>query len=122
MSIIYKINFGMSVVQKKICEGISSTTGKPCSKFAVGPNTLKKGTREFLDPRFCQMHQPGMESKRRCVCPYCVYHRSRDKYRKDRELEMEASNRKIEEVNLLARLDGDEVENAYGVRRKRVKN
>lgn len=70
----------MSLVTKKICIAISPWSGKQCKAKAVGPNTLKKGTREFLDDRFCQMHQPGVESKKKCVCPHCHYHRQRDKH------------------------------------------
>jgi hypothetical protein len=61
-------------IQKKICEGVSQWTNKKCEAKAVGPNTLKKGTREFLDSRFCQMHQPGREFKSKCICPYCPFH------------------------------------------------
>lgn len=67
------------IVRKKLCIAVSPWTGKQCKAKAVGPNTLKKGTREFLDDRFCQMHQPGVESKKKCVCPHCHYHRSRDR-------------------------------------------
>ena len=67
------------VIKKRICMAVSPWTGKKCNAKAVGPNTLKKGTREFLDDRFCQMHQPGAESRKKCVCPHCHYHRSRDK-------------------------------------------
>lgn len=68
------------LVRKRICTAVSPWTGEKCKAKAVGPNTLKKGTREFLDDRFCQMHQPGVESKKKCICPHCHYHRSRDKF------------------------------------------
>jgi len=66
-------------VTKRICTAVSPWTGEKCKAKAVGQNTLKKGTREFLDDRFCQMHQPGVESKKKCVCPHCNYHRIRDR-------------------------------------------
>ncbi len=62
------------IYKKRRCQGISAWTGKPCGAKAVGPNTLKRGTREFLDDRYCQMHQPGRESKSKCRCPYCPVH------------------------------------------------
>lgn len=58
-------------VVQKICEGVSYITGKRCEAKAVNENTLRRGTREFLDPRYCQMHQ---ETVKRCECPKCVYH------------------------------------------------
>lgn len=67
-------------IPKKLCCAVSPWSGEQCKAKAVGPNTLKKGTREFLDDRFCQMHQPGREPKKKCTCPHCNYHRSRDKY------------------------------------------
>lgn len=63
------------MIKVRICQGISEWTGQPCSAKAVNENTVKKGTREFLDPRFCQMHQPDKISKKKCVCPHCAYHR-----------------------------------------------
>lgn len=66
------------MIKVRICQGVSEWTGQPCSAKAVNENTVKKGTREFLDPRFCQMHQPDKISKKRCVCPHCIYHRSRE--------------------------------------------
>jgi hypothetical protein len=65
-------------IEKKICKSISSWTGKPCGAKAVNPNTVKKGTRDFLDDNYCQMHQPGMEPKKKCICPHCAYHRAKD--------------------------------------------
>lgn len=67
------------MIKIRICQGISEWTGQPCSAKAVNENTVKKGTREFLDPRFCQMHQPDKISKKKCVCPHCTYHRSMEK-------------------------------------------
>jgi len=66
------------MIKVRICQGVSEWTGQPCSAKAVNENTVKKGTREFLDPRFCQMHQPDKISKKKCVCPHCIYHRSRE--------------------------------------------
>lgn len=66
------------IVNKRLCSAVSEWTGQKCGAKAVGPNTLKRGTREFLDDRYCQMHQPGRKSKKKCVCPHCHYHRSRD--------------------------------------------
>jgi hypothetical protein len=65
-------------IEKKTCKAVSSWTGKTCQAKAVNPNTVKKGTREFLDDDYCQMHQPGMEPKKKCICPHCAYHRSKD--------------------------------------------
>jgi len=64
------------ILKERICQGISQWTGQPCGAKAVGENTLKKGTREFLDPRFCQMHQPGRLSKKKCICPHCTHCRN----------------------------------------------
>ena len=66
-------------ISKKICMAVSPWTGEKCKAKAVNSNTVKKGTKEFLDDRFCQMHQPGVESKKKCVCVHCNYHRTRDK-------------------------------------------
>lgn len=66
------------ISEERICQGFSQWTGQPCGAKAVRENTVKKGTREFLDPKFCQMHQPGRISKKKCICPHCAYHRSRD--------------------------------------------
>lgn len=68
------------ILPKRVCMAISPWTNIKCHAKAVNPNTVKKGTKEFLDERFCQMHQPGMEPKKKCVCPHCNYHRSRDKF------------------------------------------
>ena len=68
------------IISKRLCIAVSPWSGKPCKAKSVNPNTLKNGTREFLDDRFCQMHQPGVESKKKCVCPHCNYHRSKDKF------------------------------------------
>lgn len=65
-------------ITKKLCTAVSLWTNERCKAKAVLPNTVKKGTREFLDDRFCQMHQPGIESKKKCICPHCTYHRSRE--------------------------------------------
>lgn len=70
----------MTLIEKRICQGFSSWTGKPCGAQAVKENTVKPGTREFLDPRYCQMHQPGRVSAKKCTCPKCNYHRLRDHY------------------------------------------
>lgn len=61
-------------IQKRICIKIIALTGKQCGARAVKENTLRKGTKIFLNPNFCQMHQPDTESKRKCVCPMCDYH------------------------------------------------
>ena len=63
-----------------ICKGVSLYTGKPCKHIVVNKFTVNKKTGEFLDPNFCQMHQPGKESSKKCVCKYCAYHRSREIY------------------------------------------
>lgn len=65
------------------CQGESGWTGLRCKAKAVRPYTMKKDrygnpTGEFLDCRFCQMHQPGKVPKKRCTCKYCDYHRSKD--------------------------------------------
>lgn len=67
-------------VSKKICMAVSPWTGERCKAKAVLSNTVKKGTREFLNDNYCQMHQPDRESKKKCVCPHCTYHRSRERY------------------------------------------
>lgn len=77
------------VVKERICQGFSTWTGQPCGAKAVGENTLKKGTREFLDPRFCQMHQPGRLSKKKCVCPHCTHCRSLDRSRQQQQQQNE---------------------------------
>lgn len=69
-----KSNSTLVKIEKNICEHIL-LNGKRCKAQTVGPNTPKKGTREFLDGKFCQMHQPG---KIRCVCSHCPYHRIKD--------------------------------------------
>lgn len=69
------------------CITILPDTGKKCKAQAVHENTFatqtitepngcKKvvRTRDLLDPRFCQMHQPTKVLKRRCKCPYCPVH------------------------------------------------
>lgn len=66
-----------------ICLGVSEWTGLQCKAKAVRPYTVKKDkfgnkTGVFLDCRFCQMHQPGRASKKRCVCKHCDYHRQRE--------------------------------------------
>ena len=66
-----------NTIKKRICQGKSSWTGKPCEAKAVGPNTLRRGTREFLNPNYCQMHQPDKVSRKKCVCPMCDYHRNK---------------------------------------------
>lgn len=68
------------IVSKKVCIAVSPWTGERCKAKAVLSNTVKKGTREFLDDNYCQMHQPGRESKKKCICPHCTYHRSRERY------------------------------------------
>jgi hypothetical protein len=66
-------------MDNKKCQGVSPYTGIACKKLAVKPYTVMKGSEgTFLDIRFCQMHQPGYKSKKKCVCPYCTYHRSRE--------------------------------------------
>lgn len=79
----------MSVCKKPVfkeCSAILPDTGKKCKAQAVHENTFatqtinengcKKviRTRDLLDPRYCQMHQPGRMFKRRCKCPYCPVH------------------------------------------------
>lgn len=60
------------------CKGTSPYTGKRCEAKTVKKYTVDKKTGKFLDTGYCQMHQPGRESRKRCVCPYCAYHRARD--------------------------------------------
>lgn len=54
-------------------------TGGPCSAPNVKENTVKRGTREFMDSRYCQMHQPDREPRKKCKCPQCHYHRGQDR-------------------------------------------
>lgn len=65
------------LIKKNMCT-YEISPGVRCKAKAVNENTVKRGTREFLDPKFCQMHQPGFESKRKCTCPQCAFHRLRD--------------------------------------------
>ena len=68
----------IAIVPKKICMGVSSWTGKKCEAKAVTDRTLKSNSKEFMDSRFCSMHQPDKKSRKKCVCPHCNYHRSKD--------------------------------------------
>ena len=100
------------IVKERICQGISTWTGQPCGAKAVGENTLKKGTREFLDPRFCQMHQPGRLSKKKCVCPHCAHCRS-----------LERSRQKVEGEGVLEEsvMEEELQENLFGRKKKQKK-
>ncbi len=100
------------IVKERICQGISTWTGQPCGAKAVGENTLKKGTREFLDPRFCQMHQPGRLSKKKCVCPHCTHCRSLDISRKQQQ------NEGVLEESVM--MEGEQ-ENLFGRKKKKKK-
>ena len=101
-----------NIYKKRRCQGISDWTGKPCGAKAVGPNTLKRGTREFLDDRYCQMHQPGRESKSKCKCPYCPVHRKPIVVRPGKSSKLE------EQIDW----DTNSSENAMGKRNLRNKN
>lgn len=98
------------IIKERICQGISQWTGQPCGAKAVGENTLKKGTREFLDPRFCQMHQPGRLSKKKCICPYCTHCRNLEKIKTTRT-ESVVLNEEEEDENI--------AENLFGKNRKK---
>jgi hypothetical protein len=48
------------------------------------------------------MHQPGTESKKKCTCPHCGYHRSRDRT----PLLKENTDQKIREIRDEEELSG----------------
>lgn len=98
------------MMKERICQGVSEWTGQPCGAQAVNENTVRKGTRTFLDPKFCQMHQPGKLSKKKCVCPHCHYHRTLKPVASSGEPEVLVTRQEDVELH--------ESENMYGIKKK----
>lgn len=68
-------------IEKRVCEAVSPYTGKQCNAQCVKFNTVKTGTKEFLNPKYCQMHQDFESDEAArigCKCPKCMYHRVRE--------------------------------------------